>query len=113
MYYDNEPEIDEEDWSVVQCEDEEIDDTITVKNHMVYVKVDNGTKKVKMQDVIDYYCRYGGTRGFSASYRTLGTISGDWRPIDNIAKDCLDMYQVINIKKLRRLAKKAGLTPNF
>lgn len=92
---------------------------ITVANNVIYIRVagEEGEKpkkkKVLMQNVVDYFVRYSGSRGFMSSYRFLGGIGGDWRPINNLAEECLEIYKVLNVEKLRRLARKAGLEPKF
>ena len=67
----------------------ELNDYMEVKNNVIYIRVapdwedaKPSKKKVKMSDVVSYFARYSGSRGFMASYRTLGEIGGDWRPID-------------------------------
>jgi len=94
----------------------ELNDYMEVKNNVIYIRVapdwedaKPSKKKVKMSDVISYYARYSGSRGFMASYRTLGEIGGDWRPIDELAEECFEVFKELNIDKLRRLARKEGL----
>lgn len=42
--------------------------------------------------------------------RTLAGIVGDWRPVDRV---CLEHFKQVNVKALRREARKAGLIPKF
>lgn len=86
-----------------------------ISNNVIYIHIADEPKpqRVKMQDVVDYFTKYSGSRGFQSSYRFLGQIGGDWRPIDQLAEDCLYIFQLLNIEKLRKLSRRAGLEPKF
>ena len=45
--------------------------------------------------------------------RTLAGITGDWRPIDQLARECLEWFKFINPDGLRREGLKVGLKPKF
>ena len=54
------------------------------------IKASGETHKITRKDFAEYQKRYGyeGQDGKDMSgFRELGTIQGDWRPIDNIAQD--------------------------
>jgi len=67
--------------------------------------------KVTVKDVVEYY-RYE-ARNISSGCRTLAGYTGDWRPIDSLAKECLEWFKFVNIEALRREGRKYGLIPKF
>jgi hypothetical protein len=81
------------------------DQGITLKRKTVYV---NG-KKVSAQDLIYYYAH--DARNITSGCRQLGSMVGDWRPIDNIAKQVLEIYKVLKRDILVRECKKYGMSP--
>jgi hypothetical protein len=50
-------------------------------------------KRIRVEDVIYYYAR--DARNISSGCRRLGPLAGDWRPIDGLAKTCLEIYKVL------------------
>jgi hypothetical protein len=66
--------------------------------------------KVTIDDVAKYYAEEA--RSMSGC-RTLAGETGDWRPIDQIANDCLEYFKSVNIEGMRKVGKKYGLTPKF
>ena len=78
---------------------------ITFNRKTIYV---NG-KKVTVGDVIYYYAH--DARNITSGCRRLGSIVGDWRPIDCLAKTCLQIYKVLKRDQLVREAKKFGMSP--
>jgi len=62
---------------------------ITFRRKTIYV---NG-KRVTIEDVIYYYSH--DARNISSGCRSLGSITGDWRPIDHLASTCLEIYKVL------------------
>lgn len=68
------------------------------------------TIRVRIKDIIRYFKRE--TRSFSGC-RTLAGITGDWRPIDNLAQEILRYFKDVNVAALRRESRKAGLIPKF
>lgn len=68
-------------------------------------------RKITMDDVADYYVNYGGFN--MSTVRTLGTITGDHRPINNLASECMEWFKHVNIDGFKRACKKKGLTPKF
>ena len=63
---------------------------------------------VTISDVIRYY--HVDARNISSGGRCIGRICGDWRNIDYIAKECLEVFKQINRKGLERAAKRYGMT---
>jgi len=54
----------------------------------LFVRASGQTHTITRNDLVEYQKRYGGTgEGMGSGIRQLGTIQGDWRPIDNIASD--------------------------
>lgn len=49
----------------------------------------------------------------ASGIRTLAGLSGDWRPISQLADIALDWFKQVNVQGMRRAAKRAGLTPRF
>jgi len=78
---------------------------ITLKRKTIYV---NG-KKITVENVIYYYAH--DARNMTSGCRSLGELAGDWRPIDRLAKECLEIYKVLKRDQLVREAKKHGMTP--
>ena len=71
-----------------------------------------GLKKIKVtpKDVIDYYRQDNsmGCNGMSGC-RTLSTFTTDWRMVDGIAKECLEIFKIINREALAKEGKKFGM----
>ena len=61
-------------------------------------------KRITAEDVIYYYAH--DARNITSGCRQLGSIRGDWRPIDRLAKTCLAIYKVLKRDQLVREAKK-------
>ena len=68
--------------------------------------------KITMDDVADYYRTQAGNATYSGC-RTLAGMAGDWRPIDIMARECLEWFKAVNIVGMRRTAKKQGLMLRF
>jgi len=60
---------------------------------------------VTIKDVVKYFKTQAGSR------RSLAGIDGDWRMIDYIAQDCLNLFKKINCKGLRKESLRQGLEP--
>ncbi len=67
--------------------------------------------KVTIKDVIEYYATQA--RNIVSGCRTLAGHTGDWRPIDNLAKECLEAFKIMSIEELRKEARKRGIEPRF
>jgi hypothetical protein len=81
---------------------------ITFRGYTIYVQIGRNNKmRVGVEDVIRYYKHEAGN--ITSGCRTLGKLSGDWRPIDELAKTCLNIYKAIQRKQLVKEAKKNGM----
>ena len=85
-------------------------------NRELEIKTDdiiNGDKQhvITISDVIEYYKTQA--NNIVSGCRTLGSIVGDWRPIDHLAQYCLDTFKDLAIDELRQMAIDKGLTPKF
>lgn len=67
--------------------------------------------RVTLKNVVNYY--YYGARNITSGCRTLAGYTSDWRPIDTLAKECLEWFKFINIEELRTISRKYGLIPKF
>ena len=61
--------------------------------------------KITMDDISDYYRDQAGDATHSGC-RTLAGMTGDWRPIDMMARECLKWFKSVNITGVRRAVKK-------
>ena len=59
------------------------------------------------KDVINYY--YKDARNISSGIRTLSTFSTDWRMVDNMAKEALEVFKIINREALEEEGHKYGM----
>ena len=66
--------------------------------------------RVRIEDVIRYFAKESCSL---SGCRTLAGITGDWRPIDNLAQEILSYFRDVNVEALRRESRKAGLIPKF
>ena len=64
--------------------------------------------KVTVKDVVVYYA--GDARNITSGCRTLAGYVGDWRPVDELAKICLEWFKRVNRNGLGRVAKPYGMT---
>ena len=64
-----------------------------------------------IDDVAKYYAFEA--NNISSGCRTLGTFTGDWRPVDRIAEECLEIFKCVNLEGMRRAGRKLGLEPKF
>jgi hypothetical protein len=60
---------------------------------------------ITMDDVADYYRDQAGDATYSGC-RTLAGMTGDWRPIDMMARECLKWFKTVNIAGMRRAVKR-------
>lgn len=87
-----------------------------VTREKVTVKVDGGWQGVDehivtIADVARYYAYEA--NNIVSGCRKLGAIVGDWRPVDRIAKECLEIFKCVNLEGMRRESRKLGLVPKF
>ena len=91
----------------------ELPEYIRAKNiNVLVIETGNewqGKKKhnVSIEDVIHYY--FKDARNITSGVRSLGTIVGDWRPVDRLAKECLEIFKIINKTALKRAGRKCGM----
>ena len=67
--------------------------------------------KITIGDVALYYAHEA--CNITSGCRTIGGLTGDWRQIDSLAKECLEWFKYINIEGIRKEARKHGLQPKF
>ena len=60
--------------------------------------------KITIKDVIAYYRDWA--RNFSNGMREIAGHAGDWRCIDDLAKECLEWFKLVNIDTLRKEGEK-------
>jgi hypothetical protein len=71
----------------------------------------DSTHKFTTDDVARYYAT--DARNISSGIRTLGTLNGDWRPVDELATYCLEYFKAVNAVGMRNAGKRFGLTAKF
>ena len=100
-----------------QVEEELVEDGINYlsvvnKGKLAVAVVEDGNNHfITIQDVVEYYSTQA--NNIVSGCRQLGDIIGDWRPIDSLAKTCLEVFKRLDIQKLRKVGKQTGLTPKF
>lgn len=62
-------------------------------------------------DVAKYYATEA--RNLTSGCRTLAGMTGDWRPIDELASLALEWFKQVNIKMMREAALRLGLVPKW
>ena len=87
-----------------------------VTREKVIIRVDGGWEGVDehivtMADVAEYYAYEAGN--LLSGCRKLGAIVGDWRNIDALAKECLEIFKRVNLEGMRRASWRLGLVPKF
>ena len=87
-----------------------------VTREKVIIRVDGGWEGVDehiviIADVAEYYAHEAGN--LLSGCRKLGAIVGDWRNIDALAKECLEIFKCVNMEGMRRASRKLGLVPKF
>ena len=64
--------------------------------------------KITPKDVVEYYRKW--VDNITSGCRVIAGYAGDWRPIDKLAKECLEWFKLVNIEALRREGRKYGIT---
>ena len=64
--------------------------------------------KITPKDVAEYYRKWADN--ITSGCRVIAGYAGDWRPIDKLAKECLEWFKLVNIEALRREGRKYGIT---
>ena len=67
--------------------------------------------KINIKDLIKYYVEQA--PNISSGLRCIAGLYGDWRNIDELAKEALAYFKANNIDELKREAKRQGLEPKF
>ena len=62
-------------------------------------------------DVAKYYATQAPNLG--SGMRQLSSITGDWRAIDGLAKECLEIFKLTCPNVLRKESRALGLEPKF
>lgn len=92
------------------------DAILSVTQEKIILRCDEGWRGVNvhaitLEDVAEYYATQA--NNLSSGCRTLGSIVGDWRPINYLANMCLETFKVVNLPGLRMVSQKWGLIPKF
>lgn len=68
-----------------------------------------GAKEITItpKDVVDYY--HTEARNITSGVRSLAGFAGDWRMVDGMAKEALEVFKILNKPALDREAKKRGM----
>ena len=72
--------------------------------------LDESIKKtrIRIPDVVRYYAT--DAQNITSGCRSIAGITGDWRPIDYLAQDCLEYFKQVNRPALEREGRKYGMT---
>jgi hypothetical protein len=79
----------------------------------IVIVCDGAEHTITLDDVCHHYA-YDACN-ITSGFRRLGDIVGDWRPVSNIAQECLNIFKVLNIEGLRKASKSYSdiMTPRF
>jgi hypothetical protein len=69
------------------------------------------TVRITPDNLAEFYATQANNLG--SGCRTLAGLTGDWRPISDLADTALSWFKHINIEAMRRAARKRGLEPRF
>lgn len=69
------------------------------------------TTNITPSNLAEFYATQA--NNLSSGIRTLAGLSGDWRPISELANLALDWFKNVNVEGMRRAARRVGLTPRF
>jgi len=69
------------------------------------------TIRIMPANLAEFYATQA--NNLSSGIRTLAGLSGDWRPISQLADLALSWFKQVNLKGMRRAARRIGLTPRF
>lgn len=69
------------------------------------------TIKITPTNLGEFYATQA--NNLSSGIRTLAGLSGDWRPISELADLALAWFKEVNVEGIRRAARRVGLTPRF
>jgi hypothetical protein len=69
------------------------------------------TVRITPDNLAEFYATEA--RNITSAIRTLAGLSGDWRPVSELADLGLFWFKRINVEGMRRAARRIGLTPRF
>ena len=69
------------------------------------------TIKITPANLAEFYATQA--NNLSSGCRTLAGLTGDWRPVSQLADLALDWFKRVNVEGMRRAGRKFGLTPRF
>jgi hypothetical protein len=72
---------------------------------------DEQTIRLTPDDVAEFFRSQAGN--LLSGCRTLAGLTGDWRPISELAQAALDWFKRVNVQAMRRAGRKVGLVPRF
>jgi hypothetical protein len=67
--------------------------------------------KITLDDLAEFYSTQA--NNLSSGIRTLAGLTGDWRPISELADLALEWFKAVNVDGMRRATRKIGLEPRF
>lgn len=67
--------------------------------------------RITPDEVAEFYSSQA--NNLSSGCRTLAGLTGDWRPISELAQACMDWFKQVNVAGMRRAARRLGLEPRF
>ena len=92
--------------AIIEVFGDEIPDYIIQYGKSSLSVMANGKRNViKAKDVAHYFAYEANSR---SGMRTLGTISGDYRYIDDLADIAMEYFKLVNIFQLKRYFKELG-----
>lgn len=69
------------------------------------------TITVNPQDVAEFFSSQA--TNLLSGCRTLAGLTGDWRPVSEMAQACLAWFKLVNVVGMRQAARHVGLVPRF
>lgn len=72
---------------------------------------DEQTIRVTPDNLADFFATQA--NNLSSGSRTLVGLTGDWRPVSQLAQACLDWFKHVNVTSMRRAARRFGLVSRF
>jgi hypothetical protein len=69
------------------------------------------TLRVTPDDVAEFYATQAGN--LLSGCRTFAGLTGDWRPLSELAKAALEWFKQVNVAGMRRAGRRLGLVPRF
>ena len=72
---------------------------------------DKQVVRITAEDVAEFYETEA--TNMSSGIRSLAGLSGDWRPISELADLALSWFRQVNVEAMRRAAQRVGLEPRF